>query len=373
MAAEVLLRTSERKDFKRCPQRWWWAWREGLRPVGRDADALWFGTMWHMTMAHHYSGPGLKRGKAPIKFWESLVDQEIRTIRSSPYDAATFQEDVYVDAKALGVEMLENYFDTYGKDDTWSVIQPEKTFAVSIPHPLKPGKYLLTYVGTYDLVYRDLETGEIWLGEHKTAKAIQTGHLPLDDQAGSYWATAAASLRAEGLIGPKEKLEGIMYNFVRKTAPDLRPRNEAGQATNKPLKDDYVQAFANAGIQIADRVPTIAVLAEMANKEGIKVLGAVSANQPPKLLQREPVYRIGRERDTQIARIGNEGLHMKAMREGKLPLYKNSNRDCSWDCSFYTMCQLHEQGPEEAEDFKKMAMVVRDPYADHRESSAVGD
>ena len=39
-----MLRTSERKAFKRCQAKWWWQYREGLVPVFEKPGALWFGT-----------------------------------------------------------------------------------------------------------------------------------------------------------------------------------------------------------------------------------------------------------------------------------------------------------------------------------------
>src|SRR5438874_2584125 len=67
-----LLRTSERGSFRRCPQRWWWGTVEGLSPR-ESAIPLWFGTGWHLIMAHHYCGPGKKRGKTPLKVWREYV------------------------------------------------------------------------------------------------------------------------------------------------------------------------------------------------------------------------------------------------------------------------------------------------------------
>jgi len=49
-----ILRTSERRSFKRCPQQWAWAWRQGLRPNGFTANALWFGSGIHLALAERY-------------------------------------------------------------------------------------------------------------------------------------------------------------------------------------------------------------------------------------------------------------------------------------------------------------------------------
>src|SRR3546814_7851105 len=135
--------------------------------------------------------------------------------------------------------MMEGYVDRYGEDDHWDVIATEQTFNLLISDPrvarLPSGKLkaLIRYVGTFDGVYRDTGTGEIFLMEHKTAAGISTAHLPLDDQAGSYWYVATRVLRKQGLIGPRESIAGIMYNFMRKGLPDDRPTNERGERSEE--------------------------------------------------------------------------------------------------------------------------------------------
>ncbi len=59
---------------------------------------------------------------------------------------------------------------------------------------------------------------------------------------------------------------------------------------------------------------------------------------------------------------------MQMARDGLLPLTKNPTRDCSWDCSHFSMCELQERGGEWKE-FKARAYSVKDPYADHRKSA----
>lgn len=367
-----MLRTSERKDFKRCPQRWWWAWREGYRNLGPDADALWFGTGWHLVLAHWYKGPGLRRGAQPLKVWRDFVGEQRRFIRTNFADNVNYKEDTYIEAGKLGEAMLENYFDTYGKDETWWVIEPEHSGEVIIPTIDGKG-HLIKYCFTYDLVYRDLRTEDIWLGEHKTAKSINLLHLPLDDQAGSYSAVATTELRAAGKLGPKENIQGIMYNFARKSAPDDRPRDAEGMAHNKPVKAHYIEALGNAGIPPGNYAKaTIETMSKLAADNNITVLGEISLNQPAKLLIREPVVRSRKERNQQIVRIQNEATAMQMMRSGEIPLYKNPTKDCSWDCNFFNACILHEQGGD-FDEFLHSAYRRQDPYANHRKSASGED
>jgi hypothetical protein len=106
------------------------------------------------------------------------------------------------------------------------------------------------------------------------------------------------------------------------------------------------------------------------------VLGEVSKTQPAPYFERWPAYRSSAERETQYRRIQEDAWHIEQARlayqgEAYYPITKNPTKDCSWDCEFFRMCQLHEQGDmESVEDFKKTMFVHRDPYADHAGKSA---
>jgi hypothetical protein len=379
-ARTPILRTSERRAFKRCVWRWYHSYRMGLVPIGSTHDALWFGTGVHLALAEWYKGPGTKRGAHPAETFEKWAANELRFIRTQDrmkgqLGAAVIEEKL-VPAKELGVVMLDEYVKMYGQDPNWSVIAPEHSGQVDVLDPRDASKVLLIYAFTYDLVYRDLEDDYVKLGEHKTAKAIQTDHLPLDDQAGSYWAIASQELAASGLIGPKERIRGIEYNFLRKALPDPRPRNADGHCTNKPTKQHYHEAFAASsispelfrqwGLSEKSKIEDLQRYAEMA---GLVVLGDVSKVQPQPYFVREFVTRTARERATQIRRIQDEGLHMEAVRTKALPLIKNSTWDCQWDCDFYQLCKMDEGNHADTREYRQTMFNVQDPYATHRKST----
>lgn len=322
------IRTSERKDFKRCPWKWHQLWRMGLKPKGREAEPLWFGSGVHEALAQWYQ-PGLKRGIHPADFWEDWVgDEEVR-IRTAVN--GNYQDDVWEDAKLLGTKMLEGYVEEYGEDETWDVIAIEEPFQIEIPYRRKDGVQAI-YAGTFDGVYRDLTDMSIRLMEHKTAKQISTSHLPLDDQAGSYWAVASDILRHRGVLKPGDNIAGIMYNFLKKAMPDDRPKDAEGHALNKD--------------------------------------GSISKRQPSILFLREFVERSRGEVQTQIQRIQNEASWMAAARKNPDILFKTSTQDCHWQCPIYDMCTLHERGGDDWKEFRRAMFTRRDPYADHRKSAS---
>lgn len=378
--SQIILRTSERSAFKRCPAKWWWAYREGLKPRGAEKTPLWFGTGVHFALAEWYL-PGTKRGPHPAETFAKFAGDAVTAIKVTDADEETLAQ--FVDGKDLGIAMLEGYVKLYGTDPQWSFISAEQTFQLPVPWPgadrqqlwiVEDGSVMLTYAGTFDGVYRDLATGRINLLETKTAKAIMTSHLSLDDQAGSYWAVASHVLAKQGLIKQGERISEITYNFLRKALPDDRPVDEEGYATNKPLKAHYIA-------QLRDRVempsrgdPKVLAKLKLEDLEGLAkaaslvVLGDRSKVQPSPLFLREEVHRTSPERRTQLRRIQDEALHMQATREGLLPVIKRPTKDCSWDCDFFTMCKLQEAGGD-WKTHRQVSFHQVDPYADHRKST----
>jgi hypothetical protein len=322
-----ILRTSERKSFKDCPQQWQWAWRYGLKAKYRDADALWFGTGVHEALAQWYK-KGDRRGLRPDVYFAQWCSDEMRQIRTAV--SGDYNEDVYVDAKELGEAMLLGYYELYGPDETWDVIATEMPFQVKIADD--DGVPVGVYAGTLDGVYRDRISRDIWLMEHKTAKQIVTRHLHLDDQAGAYWAIASAVLREMGILRRGESIGGVMYNFLRKGLPDARERNEDGLCLNKD--------------------------------------GSVSKTQPSPLFVREPVEKSPGQRQTQIRKILDEFTWINLARDGSLPIIKSPKRDCAFFCQFFTMCELHDRGGEAWADYFESMYSQQDPYADHRKSAS---
>ena len=374
MATLPILRTSERSSFKRCVQQWQYGYRMGLKPRKTDSGARWFGTGIHLCMAEWYI-PGKERGRDPRDTWEEFTKDSYESIMTMDVDG----EKEWHDAKALGMAMLDNYLDEYGTDDQWEVISPEQRFGVLIPHPANKDKALIDYRGTFDMVVRDHSDSKIKLLDHKTAAAIMTNHLVLDDQAGGYIAVATSSLRAEGLIKPREYVHGMEYNFLRKGMPDTRPRSDKGYH-NKPTKAHYAEALVHLFGSDNEQDPELLsydywmkkklvdLQAQYTTSNGVDdVLGDVSKVQPPPLLLRHWEPRTTKERNNQIKKIGEEALVMDAFRNHELPIIKSTTRECTW-CDFFELCTIDEAGGD-VELMMERAYEVKDPYFDHREGA----
>lgn len=373
----VHIRNSERGTLDRCPQQWWWSWRDGLR-AKETAKPLWFGTAIHEALAHYY-GPGKKRRKDFIDKFRESADMEAEYMR---INVGGLDEDQYVEAKTLGESMLTEYVAEYGRDKDWDVIATEQSFEVSIPYVGKAGfrspivdHILKNYGdffilnGTFDGVYRDKADGRVKLMEHKTAASISVGHLPMDNQAGTYWMVAQTVGRAQGWLGKSENISAITYNFLRKSLPDPRPRDDDGYCTNKPLKDHYIAVLEPLGLLPAlKKDQTLSNMAAIAGAEDLTVLGDRSKTQPPLLFERHTIRKNPRMRRAQLERLQAEVLRMHSYVDGWLPLTKEPDRTtCSW-CPFKEMCELHESSGGWVE-FRDSMFRATDPYEDHRKSA----
>lgn len=324
------LRNSERHDFKRCILRWHWRYREQLVPINLTTGPLLFGSLGHLALAEWYI-PGRKRGIEPEETWDRITTELWDVVKSNKYVDDEI-EGTWEDARDLGREMLKHYRSHYGRDDEWEVLWVEDQFKQTIPHPLdlrrktKPARPLVQYVGTIDLIIRNHVTGLVEYVDHKFMKTIETDHLYIDDQNGGYLSIGTHELRKRGILKPKESVRVLVYNFLRKAMPDKRKQNTAGKYLN--------------------------------------LNGSVSKKQPAKYFHRERIERTGEERNRQIQRIGEEALHIQAIRSGKLPVTKTPTRDCKWDCSFFDLCQIHESGGDLA-FAKKSLFTTEDPYGEY--------
>jgi hypothetical protein len=323
------LRTSERSAFKRCPQLWWWAYREGLKSKAKPADALWFGIGIHEALAMWY-GEGYDRGNIPSDTFEDWVGDEIRFIEAnySTRDREWYDKPKYEEAADLGIAMLDNYLEHFGEDPYWEVLAIEQPFEIEIVD--RSGEVIAIFKSRFDGVAINHKAGQIELLEHKTAGSIRTQHLALDDQAGSYFAVATIVLRHQDILGPKENIEGIRYNFLRKSMPDLRPRDEHGRYLNKN--------------------------------------GEVSKRQSADPFHREFVDRTQREVNQQIRKIADEVALMNRVRSGEVAVTKTVTNMCP-NCPFFRMCVLHERGGTSWKEYRDAMFHVENPYEDMRKSA----
>ncbi len=354
---QVLLRTSERSTFKACRWRWARAYVDNLKPT-TSAPALRFGTLIHAAMEARYP-PGIKRGPHPAKTFEQLYTKELEE-----QEAFGFRDEdgEWHNALEMGVAMCNGYMEQYGKDDEWKVIASEQAFQVKLYD--EEGRYRVTYVGEFDGIWQNRASKQLILKDYKTAKSINTAHLALDEQAGSYWAFAPEWLRAQGLLSEDDVLAGLLYTFMRKGLPDPRPRNSQGHHLNKPKKDALLEEYERTGKRLPEDKTIDGMIADLGDRA--LQLGEVSASQPPPLFHREMVYRDQADADNLRERVLQEAREHRLVRAGKLAVYKNPSPGpfgCA-GCGYRDVCELHETGAD-WQLMQDATMTEWDPYAEH--------
>lgn len=315
-----LLRTSERSSFKRCRWQWQWGYVEQRSPLS-PAPALRFGSLIHRALAEYYK-PGIRRGPHPAGTFEKLYEEELK--HDTRFGIRN-EDEKWIEAGDLGVAMMNNYIDTYGKDDEWKVIATEQRFSRVI---YISGKPAFEYVGTLDGIWLNRSTEKLWIPDHKTTAAnrIDTRYLRLDDQANAYWTWGVDWLYERKILKPNQKLAGMIFNYLRKVVPDERPRNEKGQHLNKD--------------------------------------GSVSKNQPAPYFIRQPVFRDEYEREMTRTRAVQEFMEMQAVRSGLAPAYKSPSMFNCPNCWLLDICELHETGADFQELVDNTSMEWS-PYSDY--------
>jgi hypothetical protein len=322
-----ILRNSEVGEHERCKQRWYWGYVEGRRSR-RVPTALWLGQGIHLALAEYYKFKGTQRGPHPAETFADWAKGEKKNVYLRDEEDAAEK----VDAVELGIIMLQGYVEHWGSETWKHVLAREQTSRLTIPNP-KTHKPIVTSVGTFDLVYKDLRysTPTNWLEEHKTTVDTTVSHLSLNPQASTYWLHASAVLDDLGLIPHGALLDGMMFNFLRKAKPDERAKDEKGRALNKD--------------------------------------GSISKVQPKPLFFRHPVPRTAAHRNETARRLALQSWEIEQRRAGKLPIHKNATKDCAWDCVFHGICELHEAG-QDWEEVAKYEFTRGDPYEVYRKSTS---
>jgi hypothetical protein len=364
----VMVRNSERSDFTDCRWRWWQAYMERIRPVGGGMDALVFGDIIHRAQAAYYiperNRKQVVRGPHPAITVEKIFNAlELSARRRQIPSIIDTESSEWVDAKELGIGMMEAYVKHYGNDEKVFVVYPEMPFQYDVF--TDDGKYICTLVGTTDALIRDRSTWEMGLFEHKTAAQIQTSHLMLDEQASTYWTIIPMWLREQGVLKPDQDLHFMWYNFMRKTViSDDRPRNAQGAVLKKTTMAQMREALEKKDIIKVKGLKREELIALCESNEiDWPQLAEVAATQPADLFHRETVPRNYFQRTSTMHRIMAQVREMQLVRHGQLEVYKRPSKNCGW-CQYKDLCEIDDMG-QDTEDFVEAAFYHWNPYRDH--------
>lgn len=319
----LIIRTSDRGQFKRCRQLWdFTSIMRGNYQYAPGVEPLDFGTAVHKGLEVYYDpttwdGPSEVKEQmclAAFRGSMNLWRERIRATGMWEQMSETFTEHW-----VLGEGMLEHYFLWAPHEDrNYRPVRVEAEFEVGIPvdmHAELPRGFSakckfgdefatlhywevpVVYQGRIDLIFQDLRDGTLWIYDHKTAAQFgQTEHLELDQQCGSYvWA-------CKKILGLD--VSGVIYGELRKKAPKdpdilqsgLPSRNKSQSTTPEMYRaylqekgipeepyQDFLQSLAADGQQYFRRIEVHRSDAEMAALEANIVNESIDMIDNPRI------------------------------------------------------------------------------------------
>lgn len=295
--------------------------------------ALDLGTWMHSALEGWYV-PGDRRQGELADHFNVAADAAIADAERA--GAPSYDLEKAEELAALGEAMCKAYTKHYDNDRDVIVIGTEIPLEFTFPD--HRGNLTAKHLLKPDMVFQSRKTGLFWLMENKTASTLgRTEHLGIDDQARPYGAMAERALRNAGVLGRKDVLSGITYNYLRKAFPDERLRNEKGEALNRN--------------------------------------GTVSKKQPAPLFLRKEIKMTAEAKRRALNRIRAESLIItadaQAIRSGHIDpadIWKTPHHSCPKFCDYFAMCDSEEQGGD-VRTFERTMYTVQDPYAQYNNST----
>jgi hypothetical protein len=260
VATSYVIRPWERKLFLGCRRSWDFGAleRQGLEPVGptgfmdleqavKDALAVfYFPGMWDWSRA-------IVAPLATEGFTKALRTQ--RTAYEASTAAPLDDEGVarWEAASTAGRRMLAAYYDWAPKVDTWSTVQVETLFDVTVPDPARPEDGLLASDGRgvlyrlrVDLVVVD-KAGRNWIVEHRLC---EDGFADMDDLRLDDLALTRSWAWEQGFLG---KVAGTIHNELRLPRPgEPEPEDMALWFRRTRIRRKRAEIDA-AGIRLAEQ------------------------------------------------------------------------------------------------------------------------
>jgi hypothetical protein len=294
----------ELKTFKRCRRKWYLGYYRKLglafeSPFGARA----LGTRVHHALSVWYVPDGVERGD-PFETFEETVREDFARCADDPHKLEQIRKDA-----ELGRIMLEGYFQWLaetGADEGLRVIASETKLEVD------PGFGDNTrLIAKMDVrAVREQDNARLFI-DHKTVGSLTepTKMLPLDEQMKHYHLIEYLDLLASGHA--EERTEGALYNMLKKVKRTERA---------KPPFYDRVQVNHNL---------------DVLRSYWLRVRGEVAS-----IVHLEQQLEAGWD-------------HLEVA-------YPNPTRDCTWDCDFYHVCSMFDDGSR-SEDYLAANFVVINP------------
>ncbi len=355
-----IIRTSDRQGFKRCRRRWHFQshLRLNLDQIRRPSY-FWIGTGGHFAMedwhGHNYYGH-------PVEAFRAYVEG---CKRASKRGRIQLPDD-YPEQVTLGEGILDNYLNWCKNRDAFNTLwidgepQVEQTIYVDLTPYLSDSHEAdrlnqAHWTDHYDRIFyratidRLIEVvGEIWIADWKFLKSFDTNALEYDSQLSAYLWIANAIF-----VAP---VAGAYKHMFRKELPKIpkilangKLSTAKNQMTNYGLyRESIVDIYGST-----KKAPPAVVdcLNDLSSREN---------EDRDDFIKRERTRRTQEEMEAEGTLILME---VEDMINPGIPIYKNSTRDCSWDCQQQEVCLMIDRD-EDWEPYLKQVTVLRTEESD---------
>lgn len=287
---------SELRTFKRCRRKWWLGWFRGLKPkTDSPIGALAVGQRIHRVLRVYYE-PGTQVN--PLDALELFITRDwtevTRQHTAQGLEVPLELRKKFASEADLERAMIEGYLQWLaetGEDSELEVIAPETYLEVDVTDKLIPLDKPTKLIGKLDVRTRRRRDGVRRFLDHKTVGDFRqaTRVLALDEQMLHYHLLEWLSTNGE------EYCDAALYNMLRK-----------------------VKRTATAKPPFYQRVTVTHNVHELKSYEA-RVLSTVE--------------------DVRLAETSllNGDSHARWA-------YPNPTRDCAWDCPFFTVCGMFDDG-----------------------------
>ena len=300
---------SEVQTFKRCRRKWWLAYYRGLRskyepPYGARAT----GTRGHAALAAWYRPDGEERID-PRDALEIIVDAERARLEALPdvseETLRRFNKDV--ELERVIIDGYVRWLAETGADADYTVVGSEQYLEAALPEVENT-----LIVGRLDArVVRSYDNARLFI-DHKFVASIQGAArlLPLNEQ--MLWYILLEELQPDR--DPDQRVAGALYNMLR--------RSKQTEKASPPFYE-RIEVRHNRHEINSFRKRLVGVLDDM--------------------------------------KYCREELDAGETDHHHLVVYPTPTRDCAWDCPFFKVCPMFDDGSR-VDDALEDHYTVDDPY-----------
>ncbi len=243
---------SEVNSYRRCPKAWEYRYKQRIKRKFKGVRLL-KGEILH-EMLDAYIFPKIMRAQGD-KDYESADPWDVLARYEEEF-ATYFEEEREMHGDVIGDcgKIFEGYLRKYRKDP---LTYEASEIPVEVNLDIDPFNIPVKFVGVIDKIATD-QQGRRWVMDHKFLKSIPTA----DDRFSEL--QLLLYVWAYGMENPKEKIDGVCWDYARSKAPtEPEVLKKGGLSKRKNLDCDpytYLKAIRREGLDAKEYVDMLELL-----------------------------------------------------------------------------------------------------------------